>query len=79
MLYASYGYVLNGIGKIKLQMVVTSIVAILYIPLAIALSKSYGVEGVLISMIFVFIINSTWSGLQYRKIISGTATGIWNK
>jgi O-antigen/teichoic acid export membrane protein len=79
MLYASYGYILNGIGKIKLQMVVTSIVAILYIPLAIALSKRYGVEGVLISMIFVFIINSTWSRLQYGKIISGTATGIWNK
>lgn len=79
ILYANYGYILNGIGKLKLQLVITSLLAILYIPISILLGKLYGLNGILAAFSSVAIINSIWSKKQLSKIISGSAYGIWNK
>lgn len=79
ILYKIYGSFINGMGKIFLQMIVTSIVAICYIPLAVVLGIFFGLPGVLLANIVVFFVNYVWSKIQCNKIINQTAVGIWNK
>lgn len=79
MIYLNYGIFLNGMGKIKLQMFITTITAVLFIPTAYLLSKQFGVSGIFYSLIFVSVVNDIWSYLQYNKILSGKDTGLWGK
>ncbi len=79
ILYKIYGTIINGTGKLHLQMIVTSIIAILYIPFAFFLGRTMGLNGVLIANTIVFFLNYIWSKRQCNKIINQTATGIWNK
>ena len=79
ILYANYGYILNGIGKLNLQILVTAILAFLYIPFSYFLGHKYGLSGILSAFATVAIMNFVWSKIQFTKIISGKAYGIWNK
>lgn len=79
ILYKIYGTFINGTGKLYLQMIVTSVIAVIYIPLAFFLGKALGLAGVLIANTIVFILNYIWSKMQCRKIINQTATGMWNR
>lgn len=79
MLYKIYGTIINGIGKVYAQMVITGIVAIVYIPLAYFLGSKFGLIGVLIANVIVFVINFIWSKTQCLMLINDTAKGIWNK
>jgi len=79
MLYKVYGTIINGTGKVFAQIILTGIIAIIYIPLAIFLGNLCGLSGVLIANTIVFALNYVWSKLQCNKLISQTATGIWNK
>lgn len=79
MLYKVYGTIINGTGKVFAQIILTGIIAIIYIPLAIFLGNLCGLSGVLIANAIVFALNYVWSKLQCNKLISQTATGIWNK
>ena len=78
MLYGCYGYILNGIGKLKMQIYITFVCSALYIPLAIYMGKILGLQGVLLVFTIVAIINYIWSKIQLSKILNGTAYGIWN-
>jgi len=75
-LYRSF---MNGVGKIKLQFLVTFFQAILHIPLAMLMGQYFGVVGVVGVMFLWNFINSCWEPIQFRKIISKSASGIWNK
>lgn len=77
--YNTYGYILNGIGKIQIQLIITSIVAVIFIPTTIFLSGKYGLNGVFLSLILTAFINATWSSIQFNKIINGKAKGLWLK
>lgn len=79
MLYKVYGTIINGIGKLFAQMIITSVIAIVYIPLAVVLGKSIGLAGVLVANNIVFLCNYLWSKLQYHKLITGTASRFWNE
>lgn len=79
ILYANYGYILNGIGKLNLQIIVTGTMAIIYIPTSYLLGTYYGLNGILTIFAIVAIMNFIWSKLQFSKIISRKAYGIWNK
>ena len=79
MLYKVYGTIINGTGKVFAQIILTGVIAIIYIPLAILLGKLFGLSGVLIANAIVFARNYLWSKVQGNKLISQTATGIWNK
>lgn len=79
MAYVNYGMFLNGIGKVKIQIYVTTVVAALFIPFSVFLSKEIGLNGIFISLSIVALINFLWSYLQYSKIINGKAQGIWLK
>lgn len=79
MLYKVYGTIINGTGKVFAQMILTGIIAIIYIPLAILLGRSLGLSGVLIANVVVFAANYIWAKIQCNKLINQSATGIWNK
>ena len=76
MLYKVYGTIINGTGKVFAQIILTGVIAIIYIPLAILLGKLFGLSGVLIANAIVFALNYLWSKVQCNKLISQTATGI---
>ena len=76
-----FGYFINGVGKVRLQLYYSIIIALLNIPLSIFLAKNVGlgITGVMVSTNICLLFASIWSPIQYKKIISGTAKGIWNK
>lgn len=74
-----YSNMLFGIGKIRLITIITIIEAIIYIPLAIYLSKHLGIEGVVLALITVNIICAITNNIQLNKLLTGKADGIWNK
>jgi O-antigen/teichoic acid export membrane protein len=69
---------LNGIGKLKLQLYFSIISALVNLPLAIYLGKMYGIEGVLMANLFIGFFGGVIYFIQYKKIVSHKANGIWN-
>lgn len=74
-----YAYFVNGVGKITLQLYTSIITSILYIPLAIFLGKIWGINGIIGAMCIVLLLSGILLPIQYNKIISKKAEGIWNK
>lgn len=79
MRWLLYGSILNGMGKIRLQLIITAIECLVHIPLAIYLGKAIGISGIILSMILMSFTNAIWPVIQYKKIINGKASGIWIK
>lgn len=69
---------LNGIGKIKLQLLIYFFIVIINIPMSIFLSSFWGVPGIIWSNSICVGCASIILLIQTNKIISHTATGIWN-
>lgn len=74
-----YGNIINGIGKIKLQIISTVLGAIIHIPFAIFLSEFWGIKGIVLSLIVTTSFSLFWAPKQANKLLNKTATGIWNK
>lgn len=76
-----FNYFINGIGKIRLQLYQSVIMAILNIPLSIffAMKCHLGVNGVILGTLLSVIPGVILSTIQYYKIINKTATNLWNK
>ncbi len=76
-----YAYFLNGIGKVKIQLYYSVFVAIINIPLSVLLAKNFGmgITGVIVATDICLIIASVWAPIQYKKLITGTAKGLWNR
>lgn len=74
-----YMYMINGTGKVRLQMIVYICFAVISIPLIGLSCKVYGLEGVLLIPSLIFFIQAIIGKIQIRKLINGTATGIFNK
>lgn len=72
-----YSTLLNGIGKVKLQLYIGVITAIINIPLSIALGKQIGLEGILLANIIIAIPGLIIYPIQYKKLINGKKDGIW--
>jgi len=68
-----------GIGKIKVQMISSSIVCLLNLPLTIMGCYYWGIEGLVVSQIFLVLVN-VWVGpYQLKKLLNKSAYGIWNQ
>lgn len=76
-----YNFFINGVGKIKIQMIVSIVSMIINIPLSIffAIELKLGLSGVILATTVSIIISAILSPIQYYKIINFKATGIWNK
>lgn len=73
--------IINGTGKVKLQMIIGSIAAVFNIPLSILLAKYFGlgVTGVIGATITIQLLVFTFFQVQYHKIVNNNIHGIWAK
>jgi O-antigen/teichoic acid export membrane protein len=69
---------LNGLGKIKIQLILGVSLALINIPLAIFLGKIMGINGILLSNIIVSLFTVIIYPIQYKKLLNGTAHGLFN-
>jgi len=75
-----YTHFLNGVGKLNLGLVIGSFKIIFFLPVAFLLIKPMGASGLVVALILINSIpNMIFNPLQYKKIITNRASGIWNK
>jgi len=76
-----FAYFINGVGKIKLQLVTAVISSIINIPLSIFLGRNMGmgINGVIAATIICLLLGTFLHPVQYYKIVTGKAKGIWNQ
>ena len=76
-----YGNFVTGISKMRLALYHSVFVAIVNIPLSIYLASNFnlGVSGVILATLIGEIPLFVLLFIQYKKIINGTASGIWNR
>ncbi|MGM8362800.1 lipopolysaccharide biosynthesis protein [Flavobacterium sp. ARAG 55.4] len=77
-IFASF---LNGVGKIRIQIMYAIVMGIINIPLSFFLVKylKWGIYAMPASNFFCLLLGAVISYIQYKKIISNQAKGIWNK
>lgn len=75
-----FTFFINGTGKIKIQLIIGVVMAVVNIPISIILVKFYGfgVSGVILATILCSIAGLVFYPIQYHKIINKKATGLWN-
>lgn len=74
-----YMYLINGTGKIWIQFMIYLVSAVCAWPLMNLCCKSFGVSGIVVIPAAVCMIQAIFGRIQLKKIMSGTATGWWNK
>jgi O-antigen/teichoic acid export membrane protein len=72
-------YILNGLGKLRLQLILVVIAAFFNIPLSVYLSKKIGLPGVVLANTAVTAIMAVFYTIQVNKIIHQKDTGVWAK
>lgn len=70
---------INGIGKIKLQLITTIIQVIIYIPTVIFAGNKFGIHGIITAGILINIIPCFIYPIQFKKLITSgkKAHSIW--
>ena len=75
-----YSFFINGIGTLRLQLIMTATAAILFIPLAyVATQMTNSIIWFIAVMCIVNLPGLIANRIQFNKLIHGTATGIWKK
>ncbi|MBL4624882.1 MAG: oligosaccharide flippase family protein [Flavobacteriales bacterium] len=71
---------INALGKIKLQIIIGIIEALINIPLPIYLANhlSFGSSGVILATVIIIIPACILLPIQYHKLVNNTAKGIWH-
>lgn len=71
--------IINGIGKIKLQLYLSLFGSVLNVPLSLYLGSIWGIYGVVASIFLFNMIPVIFLRIQVKKILNKKAIGIWNK
>lgn len=74
-----YMYIMNGIGKVMVQLVIYSAFAVVAFPLMSLLCRHAGIPGLLIIPGLIYVIQAIAMRVQLVKLFSGKARGIWDK
>ena len=76
-----YVNVINGIGKLKIQLYTAINSMLLNIPLSVyfSLNLKMGVSGVIYATCVSIIISIVLRKIQFVKVMKGTASGLWNE
>jgi len=69
--------IINGIGRLKIHLILAFVSTIGNIPLALYLGHYFGTLGVVASAGFFTLFPAVILRIQLKKLISGTASGIW--
>lgn len=72
-------YLINGLNKIRIQIITSLVFTALYIIAVLLLGKQLGIEGVILSMSGSYACMSIIHLYQCRLLIKEKANGIWNK
>jgi O-antigen/teichoic acid export membrane protein len=74
-------FFINGIGKIKLQFIISIATGIFNIPISLFFARFLGIgsAGVILGTIVTLVPFLIFMPVQYNKIMQGNTTGIWNK
>lgn len=72
-------YLINGIGKIKLQLYINLLISLIYIPIAIYTCRKFGIDGIIGANILVAIVHAIFGQIQISRLMNLSAVGIWNK
>jgi O-antigen/teichoic acid export membrane protein len=70
---------INGIGKLRIQLITILLGALVNVPLSILLGNLIGLSGVILSNFIIFTITGIVFYVQVEKILNQNAMGIWNK
>lgn len=76
---AIYLNLINGIGTVRIQMIVYFVFALLSWPLMVLLGREYGVVGIVFVPTMALVMLATLAKLQLHRIMDNTAEGIWAK
>lgn len=79
ILAAVYMNLLNGIGKVQIQLYIYVFFALISYPLMSYLCRIHGIPGLLFIPTLVYLIQAIVGRIQINKILSNKASGIWNK
>ena len=76
-----YEYSLNGAGKLGIMMISAVISVVIYVPLVYVNVKifGFGVEGVVLAMILLQLINVLVLPMQLDRFLNKKTTGIWDR
>lgn len=75
----SYSYFLYGFGVLRLQLFFTTTAMICFPIIGYYLCKEIGIIGVTLALIITQLPGAICNMLQYSRIVSGSAKGIWIK
>lgn len=71
---------LSGLGKLRLQVICSTVCCISYVPLGCYFCDRYGLYGLMVVSVVLQTVCTSWFGvIQTRKLLNKTATGIWNR
>ena len=74
-----YMNLINGIGTIRLQLIIYIIFAAISWPVLTYFCRTLGVYGVVIFPTFVYAIQAFIGKIQLNKLLNGKASGVWTK
>jgi len=77
--YVLHNYLLNGTGKLRVQLILITSMGIVNILLSVLLINYIGIAGTVIANIIVMAIMTAFLTYQSKLVMNRTATGIWNK
>lgn len=76
---AFQNYLINGIGCIKLQTIISIFCIFIHIPLSFFLGHYLNGIGVIISLIIIYLVFGLVMTIQINKVLNNKAFGIWTK
>lgn len=80
ILSLGYSYFLNGMGLLRIQLITTTISAIIYIPCTyLGYYVSHNILSIIVVLILVNLPGLCMNIVQFRKVVNGTASGIFLK
>jgi O-antigen/teichoic acid export membrane protein len=74
-----HAFLLNGVGKFRVQLILIISTGLINIPLSVYLIKYVGLSGTVIANIIVMLIINVFITYQCKLIINKKARGIWDK
>jgi putative LPS biosynthesis related polysaccharide transporter/flippase len=72
-------YLINGLNKIRVQMITSIVVTALYLAAMLCFGHCIGIEGVVFSMAAAYLVMGAIHFYQCRLLITSRASGIWDK
>lgn len=79
MLANIYMYLINGTGKVRIQLIIYLTFAIISYPIMNFSCARWGIPGLLIVPATVYLCQALLGRIQLHRLINNTATGLWNK